>query len=221
MFSLIQAKKAELENDVAINIMLFYRWRENIFDNEDALIELINLFSEAKYYDKYELRGESLKIASEKAKGIEAGNAASKLKANANAQYPSTIANAVKTFGSIYGFASGGMVPKYMASGGIVSGTDTVPTMLTPGEFVVNKKASQTFGPLLSAINSPTFKSPDSMSSSIRNSNGSKTAVNNSKTLYNYNLSVNVSNSNANPNDIARTVINQIKMIEDQRIRRY
>ena len=159
------------------------------------------------------------KIASEKAKGIEAGNAASKLKANANAQYPSTIANAVKAFGSIYGFASGGMVPKYMASGGMVSGTDTVPTMLTPGEFVVNKKASQTFGPLLSAINSPTFKSPDLMSSSIRNSNGSKTAVNNSKTLYNYNLSVNVSNSGANPNDIARTVINQIKQIDNQRIR--
>lgn len=39
----------------------------NIFDNEDALIQLINLFSEAKHYDKYELRGESLKIASEKA----------------------------------------------------------------------------------------------------------------------------------------------------------
>ncbi len=39
----------------------------NIFDNEDALIKLINLFSEAKHYDKYELRGESLKIASEKA----------------------------------------------------------------------------------------------------------------------------------------------------------
>ena len=39
----------------------------NIFDNEDALIKLINLFSEAKHYDKYELRGECLKIASEKA----------------------------------------------------------------------------------------------------------------------------------------------------------
>ena len=39
----------------------------NIFDNEDALIKLINLFSEAKHYDKYELRGESLKVAAEKA----------------------------------------------------------------------------------------------------------------------------------------------------------
>jgi hypothetical protein len=57
--------------------------------------------------------------------------------------------------------------------------------------------------------------------SSIKNPSGSQTEVNNSKTLYNYNLSVNVSNSNANPNDIARTVINQIKMIENQRIRGY
>ena len=111
------------------------------------------------------------------------------------------------------------MVPKYFANGGLSKGTDTVPSMLTPGEFVMNKKATQQFGPLLSAMNSPTFKSPDSMSSSIRNSNGSKTAVNNSKTLYNYNLNVNVSNSGANPNDIARTVMNQIKQIDNQRIR--
>ena len=39
----------------------------NIFDNSDALIDLIKLFSDAKYYDKYELKGESLKIQSEKA----------------------------------------------------------------------------------------------------------------------------------------------------------
>lgn len=116
--------------------------------------------------------------------------------------------------------AMGGMVPKYMASGGLARGTDTVPAMLTPGEYVVNKKATQSFGPLLGAINSPTFTTPEAMSS-IKNLSGSQTEVNNSKTLYNYNLSVNVSNSNANPNDIARTVINQIKMIENQRIRGY
>jgi len=49
----------------------------------------------------------------------------------------------------------GGKVKK-MAMGGIVGGTgmtDKVPTMLTPGEFVVNKQATKKFGPLLSAIN--------------------------------------------------------------------
>jgi TP901 family phage tail tape measure protein len=117
--------------------------------------------------------------------------------------------------------AMGGMVRRYMASGGLARGTDTVPAMLTPGEFVINKKATQEFGPLLSAINSPTFKTPTSSNPNFSgiNSSSSVTSTNNSKTLYNYNLSVNVSNSNANPNDIARTVISQIKMIEDQRIR--
>jgi DNA sulfur modification protein DndD len=46
----------------------------NIFDNDTALINLINLFSEAKYYDKYELRGESLKIAAERAVDLASRN---------------------------------------------------------------------------------------------------------------------------------------------------
>lgn len=39
----------------------------NIFDNTDALINLINLFSEAKHYEKYESKGVNLTGASEKA----------------------------------------------------------------------------------------------------------------------------------------------------------
>jgi TP901 family phage tail tape measure protein len=35
---------------------------------------------------------------------------------------------------------------KRKASGGSISGTDTVPALLTPGEFVVNKKSAQAFG---------------------------------------------------------------------------
>ena len=135
------------------------------------------------------------------------------------------VDDAVKQYGkemNIKGYAMGGIVPRYMSSGGMASGTDTVPAMLTPGEFVVNRKATQEFGPLLSAINSPTFALPSRMSSSLRSSgSGSQTAVNNSKTLYNYSVNVNVSNSGANPNDIARTVINQIKQIDNQRIRSF
>ena len=44
--------------------------------------------------------------------------------------------------------------PKGFATGGEAMGTDTVPAMLTPGEIVVNKKASKKYGPLLNAINS-------------------------------------------------------------------
>lgn len=136
------------------------------------------------------------------------------------AQERATIGSIEKSMLSLYG-SMGGIVPKYMASGGFAKGTDTVPAMLTPGEFIVNRKATQTFGPLLSAINSPTFKTPASSNPNFSgiNSSNSITSTNNSKTLYNYNLSVNVSNSNANPNDIARTVIDQIRQIDNQRIR--
>jgi len=54
-----------------------------------------------------------------------------------------------------WGFARGGMV--YASNGTLVpyepKGTDTVPAMLTPGEFVVNRSATQKNLPLLQSIN--------------------------------------------------------------------
>ena len=44
-----------------------------------------------------------------------------------------TLINWAKSFG-------------YLANGGSISGTDTIPAMLTPGEFVVNKNAVSKFG---------------------------------------------------------------------------
>jgi TP901 family phage tail tape measure protein len=95
--------------------------------------------------------------------------------------------------------AMGGVVPKYFAAGGYGKGTDTIPAMLTPGEFVIQKRAV------------------DMLGTGVMNSINNGELPGNS--VYNYSLSVNVSNSNANPNDIARTVINQIKQIDAQRIR--
>jgi hypothetical protein len=37
--------------------------------------------------------------------------------------------------------------------------------------------------------------------------------------VYNYSVNVNVANTGANPNDIARTVMAQIRQIDSQRIR--
>lgn len=65
---------------------------------------------------------------------------------------------------SIGGFADGGMVsggagiPGF-ATGGYVSGpggprSDSIPAMLSNGEFVINAQATKQFGPLLDAINS-------------------------------------------------------------------
>jgi hypothetical protein len=97
--------------------------------------------------------------------------------------------------------ASGGMVPRYFARGGfnmLPIGTDTIPAMLSPGEFVVSKFAVDNFGAdKLKAINSGNTDL------------GS---------VYNYNLSVNVK-SDANPNEIAQTVIEQIRQVDNQRIR--
>ena len=63
------------------------------------------------------------------------------------------------------GFASGGEVMSYMANGGSPLGSDTVPAMLTPGEFVVKRPMVNKYGTdLLNQINSGSFL-PNSLSS--------------------------------------------------------
>ena len=122
--------------------------------------------------------------------------------------------------GKVLSMAMGGMVPKYMARGGSM-GSDTVPAMLTPGEFVVNKQAAKSFGPLLSMLNESKY--PSMIGSSYDGKGGSGSIVasvnDNSSNVYNYSVGITVPQSNANPNDIARAVIGQIKYIDNQRIR--
>jgi TP901 family phage tail tape measure protein len=101
--------------------------------------------------------------------------------------------------GQAWGFASGGMVPKYFAAGGFSRGTDTIPAMLTAGEYVVRKSAVDSLG--IGTMNS------------INNGNMPSSPV------YNYSLSVNVEGSNSSPDDIARTVMSEIKRIDSQRVR--
>jgi TP901 family phage tail tape measure protein len=120
--------------------------------------------------------------------------------------------------GAGMGFAKGGLVPKYFAKGGLSRGTDTVPAMLTPGEFVMSKSSVDKYGPMLSAMNNPSFKMPKSTSYSA-GSSGSNTMVDNSSAMYNYNIGITVPQSNASSGDIANAVISQIKYIDAQRIR--
>jgi hypothetical protein len=98
-----------------------------------------------------------------------------------------------------FGFSAGGIVPpKYFASGGFARGTDTVPAMLSPGEFVVSKYGVENFGiDKLKSINNGTYGQ---------------------SSVYNYSLTVNAK-SDANPNDIARTIMTQIKQVDSQRIK--
>ena len=128
--------------------------------------------------------------------------------------------------------ASGGMVPKYFAVGGMSRGTDTVPAMLTPGEFVMNKNASKAFGPQLAAMNSsrypsmmakglaaPTYQNSLNRINAPATVSNSTSVNNNSSSVYNYSVGINVGGSNANPQDIARAVMTQIKNVDSQRIR--
>jgi hypothetical protein len=101
-------------------------------------------------------------------------------------------------------YASGGMVAKYLKGGGMPDwakprGTDTIPAMLTPGEFVMRKYAVDKFGvDKMKAINNGSY-SGDS--------------------VYNYEVNINVK-SESNPNDIARVVIERIRQIDSQKLRR-
>jgi ABC-type transporter Mla MlaB component len=102
-------------------------------------------------------------------------------------------------FKSSQGFmSSGGLVPKYFASGGFAMGTDIVPAMLTPGEFVMSKYAVSSHG--------------------LEKMKAMNTGSSVGDTVYNYDLSVNVK-SDANPDDIARTVMMHIKQIDSQKLR--
>jgi hypothetical protein len=142
-------------------------------------------------------------------------------------------------------FASGGMVPKYFGGGGIAKkyakGGDVVPAMLTPGEFVMSKSATDAYAPLLSSINSgalgdlisprqfnkPVYNMPEreyadiggsGITYSTSDSATSPTAIDNS--VYNYSLSVNVEGTDSSANDIANVVINKIKNLQSQQVRR-
>jgi len=104
-----------------------------------------------------------------------------------------------KNVGQAWGFNTGGIVPKYFATGGLSRGTDRIPAMLTAGEYVIKKSAVDSLG--VGTMNS------------INNGNIPSSPV------YNYSLSVNVEGSNNSADDIARTVMSEIKKIDSQRIR--
>jgi TP901 family phage tail tape measure protein len=124
------------------------------------------------------------------------------------------------------GLANGGFVPKYMSSGGFSMGTDTVPAMLTPGEFVVRKSIADQYGPLLESLNNGTYKSFEAPTYSNMNNSAVKVGMgssnapsDNSSKVYNYNVGISVSNTSASADDIAKVVMAEIKYIDSQRLR--
>jgi hypothetical protein len=121
----------------------------------------------------------------------------------------------------VLGMSSGGMVPKYFSVGGFAKGTDTVPAMLTPGEFVMNRSATQEFLPMLSMLNESKYPSMIGAGNNMQVpvNNVSTSMSDNSTAVYNYSLGFNINGTNSNPNDIARAVMREIKNVDSQRIR--
>jgi hypothetical protein len=92
--------------------------------------------------------------------------------------------------------------------------------MLTPGEYVMSKSATQRFGPLLKQMNESRYpqNALSGYDSGMIQANRNE-VTNNSNSVYNYSLNIDASGGSMNPNDIARVVLTQIKNMESQRIR--
>jgi hypothetical protein len=133
------------------------------------------------------------------------------------------------------GYARGGLakygmggIAKYMA-GGVVGGFgnyDNVPAILTPGEFVIRREAVEKYGRnFFAGLNSTIYNTKPDLSSpsysvstptykdTTKDAEGGKVMYNNS-----YQINVNVK-SESDPDQIARTVVDQIKRVDSQRIR--
>lgn len=145
-----------------------------------------------------------------------------------------SLISGISSFGSnLFGRSNGGIIPNvgksypkmpisYMAYGGRAMGSDTIPAMLTPGEFVVNKAATKAHRPLLERLNESKYPSMlDGGGSASPSINNVSTSVNDHSTaVYNYNLGFSINSNTSNPNDIARAVMRQIKNVDLQRVRK-
>lgn len=133
--------------------------------------------------------------------------------------YITNVVTTISAPSTVQKKANGGLI-EYFAGGGAARGFDTVPAMLTPGEFVVNKTASKAFRPLLESMNKATYPNMSrigSDSAASTTAHLSNVVTDNSQTAYNYSLSVNMNGSNANPNDVANAVLVKIRQMENQR----
>jgi hypothetical protein len=114
------------------------------------------------------------------------------------------------------------MFLKKMAMGGYISGagsgtSDSIPAMLSNGEYVISAKSVQAAGlPMLDRINKmgkggPVYDVPSySMGGRVKYNAGGMATSSNS--LYNINVTLN--GSNLNPNDVARAIDNQMRLRE-------
>ncbi len=101
----------------------------------------------------------------------------------------------------------------FKARGGLAKGTDVVPAMLTPGEFIMSKSTVDKYGVgMMRAMNARKFSMPTSgkpMKPMAQVTGG---------VYNNYSVAVNAS-TNASPDEIASVVVGKIRQIESRGIR--
>lgn len=118
------------------------------------------------------------------------------------------------------------VAPEKKAAGGIIGtgGRDSIPAMLTPGEFIMRKASVQKYGTsMLSRMNIGSFEMPRydvSGRSMSQPTNAVSTSTNINAPVYNtYSVNVNVPNTNADPSMIADKVIMRMSQIDNANIR--
>jgi TP901 family phage tail tape measure protein len=202
-----QAHVKDMETNIAANIVrnseLFNREvnKLKIEDNAGTVAknhytDLTRLTDAMNLAKKYNTGPD---YAKQQAENLAANKAAAAKKAQDEATLKKFGGNfaAAQAFGN---WSTGGLIPKYFAVGGFAKGTDTVPAMLTPGEFIMSKYAVDTYG----VDNMRKINNGDSIGGTVYNNT--------------YTLTVNAK-TDANPNDIAQAVMSTIKRVDDRRIR--
>jgi TP901 family phage tail tape measure protein len=202
-----RAHVKDMETNIAANIVrnseLFNREinKLKIEDNAGAVAknhytDLTRLTDAMNLAKKYNTGPD---YARQQAENLAANKAAAAKKAADEATLKRFGGNAAaaQAFGN---WSTGGLIPKYFAVGGFAKGTDTVPAMLTPGEFIMSKYAVDSYG----VDNMRKINNGDSIGGTVYNNT--------------YTLTVNAK-TDANPNDIAQAVMSTIKRVDDRRIR--
>ena len=169
----------------------------------DQMIKIQNSYAQHQAKERSEAAAAVAKAAADAAAAVaKNANTLANFKAKENAENAAAAASAKAAQDAKWrvGRMHGGIIPKMFSLGGFAKGTDTVPAMLTPGEFIMSKYAVDTYG-------------VDTMRK-INNGESVGGAVYNNT----YALTVNAK-TNANPNEIAQAVMSTIKQVDDRRIR--
>jgi len=199
----VKSLEANISSNIAQNSTLFAQKVAEKKATESAgsvagqhLADLNRMGNAAALAKKYD----GPEAAKKKAEAVQKANAdkAAKAKAAADLKKFGGNAAAANSFANWGKNKYAGGIIKRFAKGGPIIGTDVIPSMLTPGEFVMSRYAVESFG----LDNMKAINNGESVGDSV----------------YNYSINVNVK-SDANPDEIAQAVMTNIQRVNSQKLR--